>query len=98
MIGLTLRATFPAEFAWIQRGRHEWFVYDTNHDGKLDVVLFRADGVNTAQKLNEKGQLVAAPELTKGPLVRPELFTDEKLKAALTELAAVYFNGDALIP
>lgn len=92
------QGTFPAEFAWIQRGRHEWFVYDTNHDGKLDVVLFRADGVSSAAKLNEKGQLVAAPELSKGSLVRPELFTDAKLKAALTAVAPVYFNGDSLIP
>lgn len=92
------QGTFPAEFAWIQRGRHEWFVYDTNHDGKPDVVLFRADGVSTAQKVNEKGQLVAAPELSKGPLVRPALFTDPKLAAALTALGPVYFNGDTLIP
>ena len=90
--------TFPAEFTWIQRGRHEWFVYDTNHDGKPDVVFFRADGATTAQRISDKGLLTAAPELAKGSLVRPELFTDPKLKAALTTLAAVYFNGDSLIP
>lgn len=89
---------FPAEFAWVQRGRHEWFLYDTNHDGKFDLVLFRADSVSAAQKLSDKGLFVPAPELAKGSLVRPELFTDGKLKAALTELGPLYFNGDTLIP
>ena len=90
--------TFAGEFAWVQRGRHEWFLYDTNHDGKWDTVLFRADGVNSASKLNEKGGWTPAPDLAKGSLVQPDLFTDAKHKAALAALGPLYFNGDTLIP
>ena len=95
---LAAQGAFPAEFAWVQRGRHEWFLYDTNHDGRFDVILFRAEAVVAAMRVDDKGRVTSAPELLKGPLVRPELFADPKLKAALTALAPVYFIGDSLLP
>jgi S1-C subfamily serine protease len=92
------QGTFGAELAWVMRGRHEWYLYDTNHDGKLDLMLFRADGVTHATRFDDKGKSTAAPELDKGPLVRPELFADPKLKAAVTALAPLYFTGETLTP
>jgi len=87
---------FPAEFWWVQRGKHEWYGYDTNHDGKTDVVLFRRDNVTGALRVSEKGVVTAAPELEKGPLVRPGLFTDEKLTEALKAIGAEYFTAKSL--
>ncbi len=95
---LAAQGSFPAEFAWVQRGRHEWFLYDTNHDGRFDVVLFKGATATVAFRVDEKGAVTAAPELVKGPLIRSELFADPKLKAGLSALASVYFNGDALLP
>ncbi len=89
-------ATFPAEFWWVQRGKHEWFSYDTNRDGKADVVIFRRDTATSVLRVNEKGVVTAAPELDKGPLVRPELFVDEKHREALKVIAAEYFTAKSL--
>jgi S1-C subfamily serine protease len=77
---------FRPQFAWMGRAGMEWAFYDTDLDGRYDVVLFssdpesgRADG---AWRLGKDGVARADAALAAGSLFRPSLFGKRATPAA----------------
>ncbi|MBK7863379.1 MAG: trypsin-like peptidase domain-containing protein [Archangiaceae bacterium] len=87
------------EMAWVRRSETEWFLYDTDHDGSFDVMLFLAPvGTAIAFRRQVDGAGHRAPELDGPDPVRPRLFDDAKHREAFAALARVFFNGDVVEP
>jgi hypothetical protein len=87
-----------ADMAWVRRSETEWFLYDTDHDGTFDVMLFQpSTGPLEAFRWDGAG-VKRAPELDHGRTVRPKLFQDEKQRQAFAALAKVFFNAAVVEP
>jgi len=80
---------FNAAFAWVSKGRVGWFLYDTDGKAGFDYAVFVADGQTTSLSFDGTRWKVDAGASQK-PL-RPSLFKDPKLQAALKAVASTYF-------
>jgi S1-C subfamily serine protease len=91
---------FPgAGFLWSSHASHEWFQYDTDGDGQLDVVIIReAGGVQSARRISKEGTITDAPELARGRPVRPSLLTDAPRAQRLRALALEAFAAEQVEP
>ncbi len=87
----TRKGAIGTDFSWTSRGGFEWYQYDTDHDGTVDAVIIR-QGPRTEARRIADGVVTDAPELAKGPPVRPSLFPDKERADALRALAAVFFD------
>jgi hypothetical protein len=90
---------FPgAAFLWSSNGTKEWFQYDTDADGEIDVVLVRTGGVTDARRIAKDGAVTLAPELAVGAPVRPALLKDPARAQRLRTLALETFAPDQVSP
>ncbi|MBI3182288.1 MAG: trypsin-like peptidase domain-containing protein [Myxococcales bacterium] len=84
-----------AEFAWMGRGGSEWTFYDTDRDGRFDLVLFTSKPSTgeseQAFRIDRNGQLTADSEAAKGKMLRASLFKKE-LARSFRALAPVFFR------
>lgn len=73
--GESAERLFDAELAIVSRDGMRFFWYDSNSDGRLDLVLSQdARGrVVAARTVAADGSVEAVPELLDGPAIRPEL-------------------------
>lgn len=86
-----------ADMAWVRRSETEWFLYDTDHDGAFDVMLFQAPSGPLEAFRMTAGKPVRAPELDAGLPVRAGLFSGQQAEA-FTALAKVFFNAEVIAP
>jgi S1-C subfamily serine protease len=86
------------DMAWVRRSETEWFLYDTDHDGTLDVMLFQPPTGPVEAFRYQDGAVKRAPELDHGRTVRPTLFKDENQQKAFAALAKVFFNAEVVEP
>jgi hypothetical protein len=85
-----------ADMAWVRRSETEWFLYDTDHDGTFDVMLFQAP-TGPIEGFRLEGGVVKRDASLDGPrTVRPQLFKDEKQRQTFTALAKVFFNAEVV--
>lgn len=87
-----------ADMAWVRRSQTEWFLYDTDHDGAFDVMLFQPPTGAVEGFRLENGVVKRAPELDGEKTVRPGLLKDEQQRQALAALAKVFFNPEVVEP
>lgn len=74
---LTTAKTKPQFALLTSDSEGNWAFYDSNADGKLDVVLYGWPGLNTvsAFRIDDKGATTVDASLASGSLVRPSLWT-----------------------
>jgi S1-C subfamily serine protease len=67
-----------AELLRITRGGHVWAFYDTDKDGKFDIVLYGADAdspkADLGYRIDKTGKVTLDPALASGTLIRASLF------------------------
>lgn len=90
---------FDAEFIYLAHGSqlHAW--YDTNNDGKHDVLLVASaynSKVTDGYRIDAAGKLQKDPSLKVGALVRPSLFQDSKLGERLQKAGSRFFTSRLL--
>lgn len=98
-VGTAIRGqTFDAELAEVTAGGMSWAFYDTDDDGKFDVVFFAKSSKSTkpdrAFRVGADGKLVSDEALTKGRWIRPALFTKKPIEAALKRLSKELFRAE----
>ena len=86
---------FDAEMIFLESGRHSHAWYDTDNDGKLDVLLV-AKGyrkkVFAGYRIDATGKLTKDDKLLAGALVRPALLPDEAMRARLLKAGGRLFK------
>ncbi|HRI67168.1 MAG TPA: serine protease [Polyangium sp.] len=91
---------FKAEFGFVHRDGVEWTYYDTDQDGKYDLVFFNAHPSNgtveRAYRLDASGNVSIDPSLEGGKMVRPSVFTKKATAAQFKKLAAELFQSRAI--
>ncbi|MCK5796271.1 MAG: trypsin-like peptidase domain-containing protein [Deltaproteobacteria bacterium] len=94
------KKSFDAEFIFLAQGGHLYAWYDTDNDGKLDVLLVanaRKGKVTGAYRIAKDGRLSKNDALkAAGPLIRPELFKDVKLGVRLRKAGRRFFPSRLL--
>jgi S1-C subfamily serine protease len=86
---------FDAEFIFLADGPHLHAWYDTDNDGKPDVLLVaqsRSSKVLGGYRLDAAGKLKADPALKNGKLVRPSLFANAEHARRLEKVGSRFFN------
>ena len=77
-VELVRKGEVRAELVRITRAGHAWAFYDTDKDGKFDVVLYGASAdsakSNVAYRIDKTGTVTLDPALASGKLIRPTLF------------------------
>ncbi len=93
------KKSYEAEWIFLESGSLYLAWYDTDNNGKMDVLLVasgyrrqEADGY----RIDAKGKLTKDKALKAGPLVRPQLFSDEAMKKRLLASAARLFSSKML--
>ncbi len=90
---------FRAEFAWLQRGKLEWTFYDTDKDGRFDLVLFTTDSkknqAEQAWRIDKKGNVEVAPNAVSGKMFRAGLFRKDLAKGFRT-VVPLFFQPEEL--
>lgn len=81
---------FNAAFAWVSKGRAQWFFYDLDGKPGFDYVVFVDDGQTLSLSFDAWHWKVDASAAGK-KAVRPSLFKDPKVSAALKTVAGTYF-------
>ncbi|MBW2735187.1 MAG: serine protease, partial [Deltaproteobacteria bacterium] len=97
---LLAKRSFDAEFLFLTQDSHLYAWYDTDNDGKQDVLLVASKYNNKVLegfRIDAAGKLQKDATLTKGPLVRPEMFKDSALGTRLAK-AGQHFFSPALLP
>jgi S1-C subfamily serine protease len=91
---LVREGKFRAPFAWIDRSGMEWTFYDTDNDGKFDLVLFSArpasGQIDRAFRIDSKGRIKEDAAAIPGPLVRPSVFPKHLAEALRTVAPKVF--------
>ena len=96
---LVEKKSFEAEWIFLQSGSLYLAWYDTDNNGKMDVLLMAAGyqkKVETGYRIDEAGKLTRDDALKEGPLVRPSLFSDEAMKARLLASGQRLFSSSML--
>lgn len=93
---------FKAEFGFMHRDGAEWTFYDTDQDGKYDVVLFTshpsAGNAERAYRINASGNVSMDPALEGGKMARYSLFTKKATGTQFKKLAQELFQSRAVEP
>jgi hypothetical protein len=91
---------FDAEFAYLHESDLEWFFYDTDDDGRFDVVVFTSapeSGIATnGFRIDRSGAVRQDPALAGRKLVRPALYKHAALARALASVASKTFQPVAI--
>ena len=86
-----------AEFSFVTRGRQAWAWYDTDNDGRFDLVLGTAsapmDFADSAWRVDAAGKREAAPGHLGQAMVRPGLFKDATLAVRLRAASGRVLRG-----
>ena len=93
------KKSFEAEWIFLESGGLYLAWYDTDNNGKMDVLLVAKGNrkeVETGYRIDDKGTLKKDDTLKAGPLVRPELFKDEAMKKRLVAAGARLFSSRML--
>ncbi len=89
---------FETEFAYFQRNGIAWTYYDTNNDGKYDVVfvaLKPSSGKATSGfRIDKTGKTTLDPKLANKPLVQHSLFKNFMLRGRMKKLAKDLFAAN----
>ncbi|HMR75706.1 MAG TPA: serine protease [Polyangiaceae bacterium] len=85
---------FDAELIYLQVERNSYIWYDTDNDGKMDVLLVD-DGMTgrprTAYKISNKEELTKDDSLRSGRILRPALFQNAALRPRFDRIANAAF-------
>jgi hypothetical protein len=81
---------FAPTFAWVSRGRFQWFFYDLDAKPGFDYVVIVDDGQTVGLTFDGKAWTLDGGSIG-AKAIRPSLFKDPKLKAALKTVANTYF-------
>ena len=88
-------AQIDAELAVVSQGSHMWFWYDTDDDGRFDLVLHSPEPrlyvAKDAWRVDASGNKTAAPEHVGRKLVRADLLSSTSQSAQLKTLATKGF-------
>jgi hypothetical protein len=99
---LAASGKFKAEFAFMHRDGVEWTYYDTDQDGKFDLILFtsRPSSGNSerAYRIDTSGNVSPDASLEGGKMVRYSVFTKKPTANQFKKLAAELFQTRALEP
>ena len=93
------KKSFDAELIYLAHGSqlHAW--YDTDNDGKHDVLLVASaynNKVTAGYRIDAQWKIEKQSSLTAGPLIRPELFKDPALGARLRKAGRRFFTSRLL--
>lgn len=97
------KRSFDAEMIFLAHGGylHAW--YDTDNDGKQDVLLVASDSYGarkkvTAFRIDAAGKLTKDAALAVGALIRPKLFSDAAMAQRLLKVSGRIFSHRLLPP
>ncbi len=93
------KKAFDAELIFLAHGSQQHAWYDTNGDAKMDVLLVASvynNRVTGGFRIGKDGKLKKDDSLTKGTLIRPELFSDVKLATRLRKAGKRFFTSRLL--
>ncbi len=93
---LVEKKSFEAEWIFLESGSLFLAWYDTDNNGKMDVLLVASGHrkvVETGYRIDDKGKLKKDEALKAGPLVRPQLYKDEAMKKRLLAAGARLFSS-----
>jgi hypothetical protein len=97
---LAASGKFKPEFAFMHRDGAEWTYYDTDQDGKYDLVLFTSHpsvgNAERAFRIEPNGTISLDSSLEGGKMVRWSLFTKKPTANQFKKLAAELFQGRAI--
>ncbi len=85
---------FDAEMVVLQLKRKAFAWYDTDNDGKWDVLLYDENmngRTTTAYKIGKNGELTKDSSKSSGRDVRPSLFSDPEKRARLGRISTAVF-------
>lgn len=91
---------FKPEFAFLHRDGAEWTYYDTDQDGRFDLVLFTgapSTGLaERAYRIDANGAVTMDPSLAGGKMVRFSVFTKKPTQAQFKKVAGELFQARSL--
>lgn len=93
---------WKGEFAFLHRDGAEWTYYDTDQDGRYDLVLFTSQSTSgkaeRAYRIDAKGAVTMDPSLAGGPMVRWSVFAKKPTATQFKKLAAELFQARSVEP
>jgi S1-C subfamily serine protease len=93
---------FKADVAHVHNKGFEWVYYDTDQDGKFDLVLLTSAPRNgqseRALRLNASGKLDLDAQAGTGPLIRHSVFAKKDTGAQFKKIAKELFSERAVEP
>jgi S1-C subfamily serine protease len=93
---------FKGEFGFMHRDGAEWTYYDTDQDGKFDLILFTtrpaSGNSERAFRIDASGQVSVDPALENGKMIRHSVFTKKTTATLFKKLAAELFQARAIEP
>ncbi|MBX3127615.1 MAG: trypsin-like peptidase domain-containing protein [Polyangiaceae bacterium] len=90
---------FDAEVIYLQLERDAFIWYDTDNDGRMDVLLLdrgNAGRPSAAYRIAADGDLTRDDSLKSGRVLRPALFTSEAMRSRMARVAAGAFPAHFL--
>jgi S1-C subfamily serine protease len=93
---------FKPEFAFMHRDGAEWTYYDTDQDGKYDLVLFTthpsSGNSERAFRIDTSGKVSIDSALENGKMIRHSVFAKKPTAAQFKKLASELFQSRAIEP
>ncbi len=93
---------FKPEFAFLHRDGAEWTYYDTDQDGRWDLVLFTSQAssgvAERAYRIDASGAVTMDPSLAGGKMVRHSVFAKKPTANQWKKLASELFQARSLEP
>ncbi|MBK9262609.1 MAG: hypothetical protein IPM54_22745 [Polyangiaceae bacterium] len=97
---LATSGKFKPEFGFMHRDSAEWTYYDTDQDGKYDLVLFTSKATSgiaeRAYRIDASGKVSLDPSLEGGKMVRHSVFTKKPTANQFKKLASELFQARAI--
>lgn len=99
---LASSGNFKPEFGFMHRDGAEWTYYDTDQDGKYDVILFTSHptigNAERAFRIDPSGKVSLDPSLEGGKMIRWSVFTKKATANQFKKLASELFQARAVEP
>jgi hypothetical protein len=99
---LAASGKFKPEFAFMHRDGAEWTYYDTDQDGKYDLILFTTHPTSgnseRAFRIDANGKVSIDSALETGKMIRHSVFTKKATGTQFKKLASELFQTRALEP
>jgi hypothetical protein len=94
---LAVGGKFKPEFGFMHRDGAEWTFYDTDQDGRYDLVLFTAQPISgnadRAFRIDASGKVSIDPSLAGGKMVQWSVFTKKTTANQFKKLAPELFQA-----